>query len=622
MVKKLRLKLTDSYEQAIAGYEISKMLCAFVEGRPHVLNIGAEQGGITGWDDFVMEDAPNEFTHLQVKRQQTDFRPDGKSKRDLKIDLSPLDKSMLSLAEWFDKPKIEREVTPRRFRIEIPGFDINVKQEIELRQLRDFVDMCINRTTNAQGLANLQNVEKDGGTINIFHWLNTWCGFKDWGHILEAFQSLEVRDNGLAGDVDAKSLIELERHFHNPRAVLGKVKSYLDENTSYTGQIAPRQLLNEVANQLLPQSYLWTQIVCNVNGLEISGTQDLEKDEHVERPSIIVPELWANNRERRLFLNTTPVANVLTTLHECVFQLALHLNGNSSGAVAEWAGWKSCIASKVGYTLGLASDDLESLTISPNIHPFKISQGKIMATIGERETYAKEMVIQMTKTTWEMVCIKVVERIEGMERSQSSQLRDAVELRWNDWKSGMKGDTEFQQKLFSSILHPTAEGDDILGQLRVGPKTKFLIAESLFLSLLVSVGLDDGDIRVMRAGPGLSIGAIGLAYWSGPSGGKRIVCQIDDEDAVEALIGKESADILILAKSTEGENLIYKQPLSESKADDHSLAAARRPKLLLTQNKIFKAALKKGTIADLRNYLGKILNSRTESLAETLNVMS
>ncbi|MBC7759508.1 MAG: hypothetical protein H7069_11675 [Phormidesmis sp. FL-bin-119] len=621
MVKKLRLKLTDSYEQAIAGYEISKMLCAFVEGRPHVLNIGAEQGGITGWDDFVMEDAPNEFTHLQVKRQQTDFKPSGKSERDLKIDLSPLDKSMLSLAEWFEKPKAERDA-PHRFRIEIPGLDINVKQEIELRQLRDFVDMCIKATTTVQGLTNLQNVAKDGGAINIFLWLTTWCGFKNWGHILEAFQSLEIRDNGLAGDVDAKSFVELERHFTSPKAVLTKIKSYLDENSSYSGQIAPRQLLCELVDQLLPQSSSWTQLVYTADGWEISGTHDLQKNEHVERPSIIVPELWANDRQRSLFVNVTPVANILTPLHEGVFQLALHLNGNSSGAVAEWAGWKSCIEAKVGFTLGLERNDLESLTISANIHPFKISQGKIMATIGERETYAKEIVNQMTKTTWEMVCIKVVDQIERMETCQSSQLRDAVELRWREWEKVMKADTAFQKKLFSSILHPKAEGDDILGQLRVGPKTKYLLAEAIFLSLLVSVGLDEGDRGVMMAGEGLSIRAIGLAYWSGPHGGKRIVCQIDDDDVVETLIGRESADILILAKSTDGENMLYKQPLTESKPDDHSLAAAHRPKLLITKNKIFKAAVKKGTIADLRNYLEKNLMGRTESLSETLNLMS
>jgi len=72
MLAKLRLDRTKKYELSIAVFEIAQMLAAFIEGRKHILSIGAEQG-IKGWDDFVVEESNGSHLHLQIKRQQTDF---------------------------------------------------------------------------------------------------------------------------------------------------------------------------------------------------------------------------------------------------------------------------------------------------------------------------------------------------------------------------------------------------------------------------------------------------------------------------------------------------------------------------------------------------------------------
>ncbi|MBN9382207.1 MAG: hypothetical protein J0H74_15670 [Chitinophagaceae bacterium] len=621
MLKKLRLDQTKKYEQSIAVYETSLMLCAFVEGRKHILSIGAEQGDVKGWDDFIIQDSPNEFTHLQVKRQQTDFKPDGKSVKEKSIDLSPLDKSFQSLAQWVEKQS-RSSINKHRFRIELPSDGVKIKEEIELRNLRDFLVLHIKDTTTVKGLEDLQNVAKDSNATNIFKWLTTWCGFKGWENILKALRLLEIRDNGSEIDIDNKSKTELARVFNDPSAVISKIKSYLDENTAYTGQIAPRQLLFELKGNLLTNCQSWTQIDGNGDEWEISGIHDLEDNSEIERPSKIVPELWANDKGRKLHINISPVNNVLAPIHEGVFQLALHLQGNSNGFCTDWAGWKICISDKVGLTLGDSEDDLEKLTISTNNTPYKINGGKRINSNAEREDFAKEIGIEMIKATWSMVVQKVSFIIGNMDISQSPELRDAVEKRWSIWMTSLENDVDTQKEIFRRIVHPNAEGQDILGHLRIGPKTKTLLADALFICILVSVGLDPENSGIMRTKDGGTIGAIGINHWSGPAGKKRRVREIDDEDSVEELIGKDPSDILILSKSRQVENLIYKQPLTEFTNVDHSLAAPRRPKLLVTRNPILNATIKKGSISDLRTYLERDLFARSESINETLNNLS
>ena len=55
MLAKLRLDQTKKYEQALAAYEIAVMLVDFALGRKHYMRIGSEQGGISKWDDIVIE---------------------------------------------------------------------------------------------------------------------------------------------------------------------------------------------------------------------------------------------------------------------------------------------------------------------------------------------------------------------------------------------------------------------------------------------------------------------------------------------------------------------------------------------------------------------------------------
>jgi hypothetical protein len=295
------------------------------------------------------------------------------------------------------------------------------------------------------------------------------------------------------------------------------------------------------------------------------------------------------------------------------------LDGNVNGLCANWDGWKVCIENKIGGTLGVQENDFEGLRISNNNAPFKTSVGKIMNTNAEREAFASEMSNQMTKKTWTLVSEKILWRISQMDTSQSQELRDAVEARWNIWQEIIAKDDSILTPLFKKIVHPNAEGEEILGHLRIGPKTKLLITDALFISLLISVGLASIDSGIMKTEDGLNIGAIGLNWWSGPGGKIKKVRKIDDEEYIDDLIGKEAFDILVLSQSEQPESEIYKQSISDSTNINHSLAAGHSPKLLITRNRLFNSIIKKGSVLELQTYLQQKLNIYKESLNETLN---
>lgn len=631
MLAKLRLDQTKKYEQALATYEIADMLIDFALGRKHYTRIGSEQGGISKWDDIVIEKEQSSQVHIQVKRQTAgDFGTandkcirneilSGKREGE-KRDLSPLDETLKSLADWFKDIEISTINPKREFWLELPELNTKIKNELQIKDLKDLCEVQIKpAVTTASGLQT--QAETDKNVKNCFDWLTTWCNFKDWEHILKVLQFLKIKNSGTEAEIETKIEEKLKEIFISDKLkeVRSRITAYTSENTTFSGAIAPRNLLSELKEFIRSDIKIWTQIDNIDNNWEISGIHDLENNSDIERPSKTIPLLWSNERGRDLNINIEQVNSPLAPIHESIFQLAIHLDGNVSGLCANWDGWKVCIKNKIGGTLGVQENDFEGLRISNNNAPFKVSGGKNINTNAERETFAKEMSDQMTKKTWKLISEAISWRISQMEISQSQELRDAVETRWNNWRKTLKEDESKLSTLLKKIVHPKAEGEEILGQLRIGPKTKLLIADALFTCLIISIGLDSADSGIMTTGDGLSIGAIGLNWWSGPAGKPKKVRKIDDEESVDDLIGKEAYDILILSQSEHPESVIYNQSIGDSGNINHSLAAGHSPKLLITRNRIFNSILKKGSIAQLRSYLQQKLKTHKELLSETIN---
>lgn len=631
MLAKLRLDQTKKYEQALVTYEIAVMLIDFALGRSHYMRIGSEQGGISTWDDIVIEKNRDLQIHIQVKRQTSgDFgsTKDECTRNDYlqnkrigqKRDLSPLDETLKNLASWCKDIDTAIIIPKREFWIELPELTTQIKNGLQIRNLKDLCEVQIKPSvTTATGLQTQANI--DTNIKNCYDWLTTWCEFEDWEHILKALQLVRIKDSGLESQIESKTEDKLKEIFISDKLkeVRLKILSYTIENTTFSGAIAPRNLLFELKEYIRSDIRIWTQIDNLDNSWQITGIHDLENNTDIERPSKTIPLLWSNERGRNLNINIVQVNSQLTTIHESIFQLAIHLDGNVNGLCTNWDGWKVCIENKIGGTIGVQENDFEGLRISNNNAPFTTSEGMIMNTNAERETFAREMSNQMTKKTWELVSQKIFWRISQMDTSQSQELRDAVEARWNIWQEIIAKDDSILAPLLKKIVHPNAEGEEILGHLRIGPKTKLLITDALYISLLISVGLATMDSAIMKTDDGLSIGAIGLNWWSGPVGKIKKVRKIDDEESIDDLIGKEAFDILILSQSEQPEGEIYKQSISDSTNIDHSLAAGHSPKLLVTRNRLFNSIIKKGSVVELQNYLKQKLNIYKESLTETLN---
>ena len=631
MLAKLRLDQTKKYEQAIITYEISIMLIDFALGKSHYMRIGSEQGDISTWDDIVIEKDKNSQIHIQVKRQtsghfgsQNDECTRNNylqgTRKDQKRDLSPLDETLKSLANWCKDIDMSSISPKREFWIELPELNTQIKKGLQIKDLKKLCNEQIKpAVTTALDLQTLTDIDQN--VKKCFDWLTTWCEFKDWEHILNALQLLKIKSLGLESDIERKTEDKLKEIFilDKLKEVRLKILSYTIENTTFSGAIAPRNLLFELKEYIRSDIKIWTQIDNINNDWHISGILDLETNTEVERPSKVIPLLWSNDRGRNLNINLENINTPLAPIHESIFRLAIHLEGNISGLCSNWDGWKVNIENKIGGTFGILKNDFESLSIADNNAPFEISEGKTINTNAEREVFAREMSDQMTKRTWELVSGKISELINDMDTHQSQELRDAVEMRWNAWRDRIKIDDSILIALLKKILHPKAEGEEILGHLRIGPKTKLLIADAVFTCLLISVALGSTDAGIMKTEDGLSIGAIGLNWWSGPAGKTKKVRKIDAEESIDDLIGKEPYDILILSQSEQPEGEIYKQSISDSANIDHSLASGRNPKLLITRNRIFDSFVRKGGVDELQNYLKQKLNIYKDTLTETLN---
>ena len=162
MLKKLHFDQTKKYERSVAANEIAKMLVAFIQEREHSLSIGAEQGGIDKWDDFVIETSDRTYKHIQAKRQQKDFFPKGQCIRQPnsngnEIPLSPLDETMRSLAYWVNQNDPNTASPKRRFIIELPDNTTHIKNEIQVSGFHTLRHTHICPVTTVRGLENLAN---------------------------------------------------------------------------------------------------------------------------------------------------------------------------------------------------------------------------------------------------------------------------------------------------------------------------------------------------------------------------------------------------------------------------------------------------------------------------------
>jgi hypothetical protein len=611
MLRKLNLIGADDYAVSIVTYYVAEMLVKFGLGQQHPISIGSEQGDIGAWDDMIIQEV-DFLKHVQIKRQNTNFSDENclKStitKNDGSVNvrkLSAIDATLKSLADWSKGTNLETLTPKRKFEIVLPTSTINIKRELSVNVLKNLCENHIKDVTTAFGLETLQ--ANDTTIDRCYKWLNTWCDFENWEHILKSLKILKISaNNGSSEDVDLKTKQILSQLYNNTDDVFIKLKSYVTDNTTFTGAITPRPLFHLLKGNLLPEIKFWTQFERDDLIWKVSGTHDTDTIENIERASVIVPSLWNNQLESSLKIIIPDDTDSL--LLNKVLHLALHMEGLSNSHILNHEIWSKSLKDKLVFTLGIDKNDCANLSIKENSSSFHSADSKVLDNLNQHDNFAKEIDDEIINTTWHLVCKKIVAQITS---KNPSDLRNAIEERWKVWSLALQNDKGQKKLLFSTMLHPKSEGEQIEGELRIGIKTTNLITEGILLLLVVSVALS-AEHKNWQNISTYSSTTIGLAFWSGSSDKKRKVQDI--EDGVDEIIGKTSTDILILSKVKLSESEVMGSNIASGNSKENNLAQPHRPKLIVTNHKGFRDLISTGDLNKIKEYLENIIQRNEES---------
>lgn len=619
MRRKLLLTQKDRYAQIVAAEYLAEMVVAFVDSREHVRRIGGEQGDIDCWDDIVMEHHDGSYEHFQVKRQETDFdksRPVDLSalRSGISQDHTPLDNAIASLASFY-QPQNGIIIRPeRKFTLAIPDSNFYIKKDL---QIRHFMNLCIECQVQGATGASLA-LRTDKATLDILKWLQTWCGFTDCNHIITVLSRLKIQlcrdENCLYADIRRV----LEPHFKTPDDVRDSIIHYIADNTSDIAATTPRLLFNHLRAYLRTDRPTWTQYSFDLTGPKwtVAGLHG-QSETHIELPDEIVPELWAHmGRDRKLKITAVwPSIAPKWSLPVALGRLALHLPSAGQALLLGADVWRTGVYQAVAGTLGLEEDSFQNLPWAEHSLPLNPSDVReITGVVGERQE-ATSLNAEMDEVTWSKVCEKLVGKF--IAEIVDVSLLAAVESLWSSWKAELNQNSQRRNEFLAKMLHPLAEGNDVLGELRVGLQTVSLLSDGIFLLLIVAVGLGDENATWEHLGSAGKVRTIGLRRWSGPAGQRRDPRDLEVDGDV--LLGKEIADVIILSgvKTSPGE--IEKLNLAENVSDKDSLAKSSAPNYLVTNSMNFKLKLRGATLTSLRAFFAAELQRRKTDRENNIN---
>ncbi|MBF0410964.1 MAG: hypothetical protein HQM10_26710 [Candidatus Riflebacteria bacterium] len=617
MLRKLSLDQTKIYEQTIATYEIAKMLVSFIKGQSHYLSVGAEQGDVDTWDDLVIQDKANHNIHIQIKRQNTDFSEDScirdtytQHNGTVKLrDLSTIDKSMKALAEWIHNHV--NDLKSKEFHIELPTSNIQFKKGLTVRHFKELIEVHYKPdVTTSQGLEQLANLNSK--VKDIYYWLTTWCSFSDWDHILKLLSVIKIKDSGTETDIEARTNDLLSEVFssNSVDSVKLNIKSYISANTTFTGAIQPRNLLYNLKEYLKPNVGAWTQYSKDGSFWNISGINDMETNQDIERPSIVVPQIWGSNLSQGLKVNFEPISGCKIT--DSLLRMIIHQSGTSNAHCQNKDRIKSTIDHSIGQTLGISQNDTDNISIVENTEIYTSSEFRRLINRSDSDNCSCELEKAMNIETWKKVSDLLDGKIYIMENKSSTSLRDKLEERWVIWRDQLKDNHKAIGILFKSMLHPVAEGQSIKGTFRVGPKTAEMLSESLFLLLIISISLDpDNAGNWNTISTKYNMVSIGLKYWSGKAESIRGVRNIDEDGIIIA--GRERANVIIFSNVNSSPNELMDDLIDNSnELETNTIASGKTPELVISNCKKLRKLINQGDFAKVQEYIqGELKNTDT-----------
>ena len=615
MYSKIRLDQTKKYELVIATFEFSTMLVDYLEWREHHRSFGSEQGDIPKWDDFIIEKSNGDWSHVQIKRQETNF-DDHPCDRDRYVhgkragqlrDLSAFDESLAELATWVSSNDPATAIPPREFRFELPDNGLLIKAGYSIRNFNALCELCNKPTTTPASLAMFAST--DTAAANGYDWLTSWCGFTDWTHILKAFKYLRATQTGDEQDIKRLSKDILNRCFNNTDTVVTLIKDYIDDNSNAPNSVTPRRLLETLHVHLRSDVNKWTQFSKAGSVWNVSGTHD---STGIEMSNAVVIGIWGSEFTSYLKLNSScpPPTNKIT---QALIRLGLHFKNNGSFHVPNKDLWLNIALTQIGETLGIDEDDCNHLAFHEYV-AFLSSDIRELDSPLKQDQEATDLHLEMHRYTYEKVKLFLEDKIIGV--MPASELRDAIHAKWTKWKTILDSKEPEQIHFFTKMLHPTAEGEDIIAEARVGIQTIHLISKGIYYLLIVSEALGlDSDTFYLDS----NIYVKALKQWSGPHGHPRRSRSITDNGITEFL-GKESSEILVLSGSDASNSELMQFSMGDFNEGDttENIARSHTPKCVLTSNGAFKQLIQNGSISDLKDYITEEISKRDKQINDQI----
>ena len=358
MLQKLRLNQTETFARLIGTHEISKMLVSFVKGHTHPIEIGAEQGGIENWDDFVIKDNLKSLTHIQIKRQTERFGDERDECERNKIkrrsgkvelrDLSELDEAIKSLGIWIKNVK-DKDENERKFCIVFYEGGVEIKKGFKVRELVNILEIHIKPDTSTpEGLERL--IKEDKSMEKCYKWLITWCNIEIIDQMLTLLKVLKIKISNTDSALITETKELLANIFRSEclDQVYEKIFSYTADNSSFTSAIRPRHLLYTLKDYLLQDIKRWTQFQRDGSSWNISGINDLENNNQIERPAILVHALWSPDNLTTRSLKIDGKCDENCFVSNSLMRLSIHPQGSFDILCSDKFSWKNSIKNKTG----------------------------------------------------------------------------------------------------------------------------------------------------------------------------------------------------------------------------------------------------------------------------------
>lgn len=625
MLRRFRLEQKGRYEKLVIAQRLSDMVDKYLQGRAAPLQIGAEQGGISEWDDVVIYHADELYEHLQIKRQTTSFsdkhidkadyiksyKPKGSSKvpasaapvvpPDSTID-SELDRAMKSLSAWSLNP-YSKQLPTRTFSLILLGLDVIIKGKssdfITANHLHEFCRLC---KQDGLDLAALSS-RSDAPTQNVYKWLTTWCGFNDWDHVRQTMRTLTIHGVGSEENLEDRAYESLGRHFNDPRATLEKLVGYISTSTTDVNAISCHATASHLKDARRSDAETWTQYLMKpgaVSSWMVAGTHNLNGTPRFPAPHAaaeVVGHHWTadgNNRRLRLHATYYPPTPNTVALPSAILRLALHLRSGSHCLLLGESLWRQGVGNELGRTLGTSESDLDELPWIDNVEPLSCASGRQLSTILATRDESSALHTAMNDLVWEQLQARITTKLNNVS---DALLLAALEPKWCSWAAELTADAAARESLFEQLMYPKAEGLNGKHALRVGPRTADLLESAILMLLLVCVAMGDDDSN-WREIPGVGeVLSIALKSWSGASddhGGARPLA-----DDLMAVLGPSPAPVVILAGVEGSPTCLLESGMADDFETSNSMAAERQPKLLVTRFGVLKY-LRTGTLAQLR----------------------